>query len=130
MIVSLTCLLLCQLVGEAVVRGLGWPVPGPVLGMALLLALLMLRERIGPLPAELRDGSLEATGQGLLGHLSLLFVPAGVGVVQRLDILAAQGVALAAALVGSTLLTLVVTVLTFRAAARLVRADESMAADA
>jgi holin-like protein len=105
-------------------------VPGPVLGMALLLVLLLVRERIRLLPAELRDGSLEATGKGLLGHLSLLFVPAGVGVVQRLDVLATQGLALAAALVISTLLTLIVTVLSFRAASRLMRADESAAADA
>ena len=56
-------------------------------------------------------------------------MPAGVGVVQRLDVLAAQGLALAAALVISTLLTLAVTVLTFRAAARLTRADDSAAAD-
>ncbi|HEU4518790.1 MAG TPA: CidA/LrgA family protein [Microvirga sp.] len=129
MVVSLTCLLLCQLAGEALVRGFGWSLPGPVLGMALLLVLLAVRERIRLLPAELRDGSLEATGKGLLGHLSLLFVPAGVGVVQRLDVLAAQVLALAAALVISTLLTLAVTVLTFRAAARLTRADDSAAAD-
>jgi holin-like protein len=129
MIVSLTCLLVCQLAGEALVRGFGWSVPGPVLGMALLLVLLVVRERIRPLPAELRDGSLEATGKGLLGHLSLLFVPAGVGVVQRLGVLAAQGFALAAALVISTLLTLAVTVLTFRAASRLAQGDDGAADD-
>jgi hypothetical protein len=76
MIFSLTVILLCQLVGEVLVRGTGLPVPGPVLGMALLLAILFVRDRLRAVAAEV-DGVLEATGKGLLAHLSLLFVPAG-----------------------------------------------------
>ena len=49
----------------------------------------------------------------MLGSLGLLFVPAGVGVVQQLPVVGAYGVALAAALVGSTVLTLIVTVYVF-----------------
>jgi len=55
----------------------------------------------------------------LLAHLSLLFIPASVGVVQRLDVVAEYGVGLAVALVVSTFVTLVVTVVTFVVVSRL-----------
>jgi holin-like protein len=119
MILSLTLLLLCQLAGEILARTFALPVPGPVVGMALLLGVLVLRDRRpGGLPAPLTDGTLERTGKGLLAHLSLLFVPAGAGVIGRLDVLAAHGLALAAALLVSTSLTLVATVYTFAYVAR------------
>ena len=73
---ALTILLGCQLAGELIVRALGAPVPGPVLGMVLLCAILALR---GSTPA-----TLHSTANGLLAHLSLLFVPAGVGVMVHL----------------------------------------------
>ena len=69
------------------------------------------------LPKPLTDGTLETTARGLLMNLSLMFVPAGVGVVGRLDLLRAQGVKLAIVLVVSTALSLLVTVLVFRAVA-------------
>jgi holin-like protein len=117
MIFSLTVILLCQLVGEVLARGSGLPVPGPVLGMVLLLAILFVRDRLRAVAAEV-DDALEATGKGLLAHLSLLFVPAGVGVIQRLDVFASFGVALAVTLVLSTVAALLATVATFVLAAR------------
>jgi putative effector of murein hydrolase LrgA (UPF0299 family) len=121
LILSLTLILLCQLAGEAVAVGTGWPIPGPVIGMALLLLVLVLRDRTRTLiPAELRDGTVESTAKGLLSHLSLLFVPAGVGVLQRLDVIASHGIGLAVALVASTLLGLLATVGVFLAASRLI----------
>ena len=65
------------------------------------------------MPHEVADGTVEATSKGLLAHLSLLFIPAGVGIVQRLDVFASYGFGLAVALVVSTVLTLIVTVATF-----------------
>jgi holin-like protein len=118
MILSLTVILFCQLLGEVVVRGLGWPLPGPVLGMVFLLVFLTLRDRIRKKVPEF-GRALDSTGKGLLAHLSLLFIPAGVGVVQRLDVVAQYGIGLAVALAVSTLVTLVVTVLTFVVASRL-----------
>ena len=118
MIISLTVILLCQLLGEVVARGLGWPLPGPVLGMMFLLVFLSLRDRIGTKVPELGK-TLDATGKGLLAHLSLLFIPASVGVIQRLDVLAEHGLGLAVALVASTFVTLVVTVVTFVVVSRL-----------
>ncbi|HEX8416829.1 MAG TPA: CidA/LrgA family protein [Methylobacterium sp.] len=123
MIVSLTLILLAQLLGEGLARGAGLPVPGPLVGMALLLAFLALRDRsariaMRRLPAPLTDGTLESTGKGLLAHLSLLFVPAAAGIVGRLDVLAAHGPAIVCVVVVSTVLTLIATALTFVAVAR------------
>src|ERR1700692_4565468 len=110
MLLSLGLILLCQLVGEAIAYASGAPLPGPVIGLVLCVVLLLARDRIGQrLPSELRDGTFEQTGRGILSHLSLLFIPAGVGVVQRLDVLAVNALAIVSALGVSTLLTLVGT---------------------
>lgn len=123
MIVSLTLILIAQLAGEVAARAAGLPVPGPVIGMALLLVFLALRDRARPastrlLPPPLVDGGLENAAKGLLAHLSIMFVPAGVGIVGRLDALASHGVALALVLLLSVSLTLAATVLTFVAVSR------------
>ena len=73
MVAYITLLLLCQLAGEVIARLFSLPVPGPVIGMAILFLGLVLRGRV---PSE-----LEKTTSGLLRYLSLLFVPAGVGVL-------------------------------------------------
>jgi holin-like protein len=111
MINALTLLFLCQLVGEAAVQALGVPFPGPVLGMALLFAGLMALGHSGP--------ALDTAADTILRHLSLLFVPAAVGVMQQAGLIAENWLAITAALVLSTVATLVVTVYTFRAVARL-----------
>ncbi len=124
MIASLTLILLAQLAGEALARGAGLPVPGPVIGMALLLGFLVLRDR-GPrpflrlMPQPLRDGTLEGTGRGLLANLSLMFVPAGAGIVGRLDVVQAQGLKLALVIVVSTGAALAATVVVFVGVQRL-----------
>ena len=114
MIASLRVILVCQLIGEVLVRGLHLPLPGPVIGMALLFALLILRDQYAGLArGPLRDNAVEGTAKGMLAHLSLLFVPAGVGVVQNLDLLAQRGVAIALVLAASVVVTLLVTAGTF-----------------
>ena len=122
MIASLSLILLCQLAGETFVRGLGLPMPGPVIGLVLLLLLLMMRDRFkvlarGPLQGE----GVENASRGLLANLSLLFVPAGVGVVQRLDLIVDHGIAFVGVLAISVMVTLLVTVATFLLASRLMR---------
>lgn len=124
MVIALATLLLCQLAGEALARGQGVPVPGPVLGATLLLALLFLRDKAKPvLPREINDGSLDNAANMLLANLSLLFVPAGVGVIQNLQVLHTHGLALALALIVSTILGLLVTAFVFRFVASLMHAD-------
>jgi holin-like protein len=120
MIASLGLILLCQLAGEVIVRGLSLPMPGPVVGLLLLLLLLLARDRFGVLArGPLQQDGVENASRGLLAHLSLLFVPAGVGVMQKLDVVADHGIAIAAVLAISVVLTLLVTVGTFLVASRL-----------
>jgi holin-like protein len=91
--------------------------------LMLLLLLLLLRDRFavlarGPLRGD-EGGGVESTSRGLLAHLSLLFVPAGVGVVQKLDLIVDHGIAFLGVLAFSVLVTLLVTVATFIVASRL-----------
>jgi len=120
MIAALTLLLACQLVGEAAARLLLLPVPGPVLGMALLFLALQLRARWRPVAAPVDRTPLGAVAAVLLAHLSLLFVPAGAGIVRHAGTLLANGPSLIAALVVSTALTLLVTAFVFVKVAGLV----------
>lgn len=97
----LTLILSCQLTGEAFVVWSGLPVPGPVIGMVLLFTGLVVK---GSIPDD-----LARVGDTLLTHLSLLFVPAGVGVMLHAGMLGAQWVPISVALVASTILTIAVT---------------------
>lgn len=106
MIAALATLLVFQLLGEAIVRTWALTVPGPVLGLALLLPLLAWR------PAVL--SLVRPTAQTLLQHLSLLFVPAGVGVMLHLQRLGEEALAIGVALVLSTWIGLLVTALTLQ----------------
>ena len=73
----------------------------------------------------LGDGGVENASRGLLTNLSLLFIPAGVGVVQKLDLLAEHGIAIVLILAISVVLTLLATVATFLVVSRLMaRASE------
>jgi holin-like protein len=101
MLAFLTLILLCQLAGELFVVATGLPVPGPVVGMGLLFAGLVAR---GGIP----DG-LARVGDALLGNLSLLFVPAGVGVMLHAGLIGSDWLPISVALVASTLLTIAVT---------------------
>lgn len=111
MVNALLALLGFQLVGEVLVRAVGAPVPGPVVGMLLLFAAMRAR---GGAPEPLQRAS-----RGLLANLSLLFVPAGVGVIVHLQLLTADWWRLLAAIVASTLITLITTALVMQAMIRL-----------
>ena len=106
MLAAVTLLLVYQLVGEVAVIALRLPVPGPVVGMALLFVTLIVR---GTVADEFRD-----VANGLLRHLSLLFVPAGVGVMAHLARLEDEWLPISVSLVLSTLLTIAVTALVMR----------------
>jgi len=101
MLDALTLLVGCQLAGEVIARWAGLPLPGPVIGLMLLLAGLVWRGREP-------SAGLKSAGQGLLANLGLLFVPAGVGVVTQLHVLAANWVPVTVAIVVSTFLGLAV----------------------
>jgi holin-like protein len=106
---GLALLLLLQAAGEALTHALGWPFPGPVVGLVLLLPALKLPAVRVP---------VGAAAELLLGHLSLLFVPVGVGVVTQLPLLARHGPRLGLVIVLSTWAGMVVTALVLRALLR------------
>jgi holin-like protein len=98
-----TLILVCQLIGEFAVTTMDVPIPGPVVGMALLFVFLLLKGKV--------PGRLGQVSSALLNNLSLLFVPAGVGVMVHFELLGADVWPLSVALVASTLLTVAVTAL-------------------
>ena len=100
---GLAWLLLLQSIGELLSRGLSLPFPGPVIGMLLLLVALRW-----PLVRE----PVAACADFLLAHLSLLFVPVGVGVMTHLSLVSQYGGRMLLVIVLSTLIGLAVTVLT------------------
>jgi len=103
MLGALTILLVYQLIGEMLVLYFGLPIPGPVVGMLLLFAALCVR---GTVSNGLRD-----TANGILQHLSLLFVPAGTGIVVHFSRVSGEWPAILAALAVSTALCIAVTAL-------------------
>jgi len=106
MLGALTVLLLYQLFGEVLVQLLALPVPGPVVGMLALFLTLMVR---GELSAPLRE-----TTNGILQHLSLLFVPAGTGVMVHFARVSGEWLPLVVALLASTALAIAAAALTMR----------------
>ncbi len=111
MIAALAFILALQLAGEAAARILDLPVPGPVLGFAALFVLLMLRRS---LPAP-----LQAVALTMLRHLSLMFVPAAAGIFAYIDRMGGEWLAVTAALIASTILTLAVSAAVFVGVKRL-----------
>lgn len=110
MLGPLTVILLCQLVGEIIAKAGGLPIPGPVIGMVILFCGLVLRGNLSP--------ELETVTGFLHRYLPLLFVPAGVGVITSLDLLARSWVPLAGAIVIGTAVTIAVTGLVMQRANR------------
>jgi len=101
MLFFLTLILTCQLAGEIFVAATGLPVPGPVCGMVLLFSGLLIR-------GGLHEG-LAQVADALLRNMSLLFVPAGVGVMLHARLIGRDWLPITVALVVSTLLTIAVT---------------------
>ena len=97
----LITLLVCQLIGEITVMTFGLSLPGPVIGMAVLFLWLIVTGK--------SPDNFESLSNQLLAHLSLLFVPAGVGVMLHAELLEAELVPIILALVVSTLITLALT---------------------
>ena len=91
---AICVLIVLQLIGEGIVQVSGLPVPGAIIGLILLYAILVLR---GGVPDE-----MSRTSGFLLQNLGVLFVPAGVGVIAYLPLIAAQW--------GDILLVLIVSV--------------------
>ena len=99
---GLALLLLLQAAGEGLAKAFSLPLPGPVVGLVLLLPALKL---------QLLRAPIQAAAEMLLTHLSLLFVPVGVGVITHLDVVSHYGLRLMLVIALSTWLGLAVTAL-------------------
>ena len=110
MISGLVQILLFQGLGELVAHFLLTLIPGPVIGLVLLVCFLALRKNVSP--------PLDVVATIFTQHFGLLFVPAAVGVVMFWPHLKAHAVAIAAALVVSVVLTIAVTALVAKALSR------------
>ena len=101
MIAGLVEILLFQGAGEVISRFVVPLIPGPVIGLLLLLGYLVLRRGV--------PRHVEVVASGLTQHLGLLFIPAAVGVVMYWPNLRANGLAIAVALAGSVIATIAAT---------------------
>ena len=109
MLTALLSLIGCQLIGELIRNAFHLPIPGPVLGMFLLAAVLALHDRRRKPGADDTRASLERTAETLIAHMGLFFVPAGVGFIAEAGLLRQEWLPIVAALFGSTLLSITVT---------------------
>lgn len=109
--------MLFQGLGELISTSFSLSVPGPVIGMACLLVVLLLREKI--------DTNLATVAASFSQHLGLLFVPAAVGVVSFLPVLSTHGWAVALVLLLSVAITIVTTALVLRLLSPEITAAES-----
>lgn len=103
---GLTLLLGYQLLGEIISRWFKLPIPGPVLGMALLFISLLVYQRV--------PVALETASTALLSHLSLLFIPAGVGLMLYFDALSKEWLPILITLIFSTLMSMAVIALSMQ----------------
>jgi putative effector of murein hydrolase LrgA (UPF0299 family) len=100
------CLIGCELIGEFVREAANLPIPGPVIGMFLLAAILAVgNERFD----KSVPPALERTAETLIALMGLLFVPAGVGIIAETGLLRQAWLPILAALLGSTVLSVAVT---------------------
>lgn len=111
MIKGMSLLLIFQLIGEVISFAANGIVPGPVIGLILLVAAMLLSRLLRGY--DLLEPIVGGTSDGLLSNLGVLFVPAGVGVIQNIALIADRGIAIAVVLLISTTITLAATVWTF-----------------
>ena len=105
MLKSIFAIFLFQLIGEMVQKYFALSMPGPVIGLVLLLLALLASDRIGNDVATELKQKLAVSAETLLGHLPLLFVPIGVGVVMHISVLEDQLLAVLGVIFIGTVLT-------------------------
>lgn len=119
---GITGLLIFQLIGEIIVRFLNLALPGPVFGMILLLLFFGLTKH----HLAFLNESIHSSSTFLLRHLSLLFVPAGVGLIAHMPLIKEQWLVIAIVLILGGLVTLLVTALSMKLCFKLMRNTEKL----
>jgi len=113
LLTAIFTILVLQLIGEVLQKYFDLAIPGPVIGlMLMLLTLMMMNSKklniLSPLRTEIIN-----TSEKLLGYLSLLFVPIGVGVVMHLQLLEMQLLRILVVIILGTMSTMIFTSLIF-----------------
>ncbi|MBS7544959.1 CidA/LrgA family protein [Ancylobacter oerskovii] len=98
------------LLGEALVRLLGIPLPGGIVGLAILLALFATR--------RLKARRLRRGAQWLLADMLLFFVPAVLAVLDHRELLGLTGLKILFVILFSTVSVMIATALTMEACQR------------
>lgn len=106
MIETFTKLLIFQVIGEGLAYALSLPVPGPVIGAVLLFLYLMLKDG--------EAAKLAPASSQLLGHLTLFFVPAAVGIIVHVQRVGSEWLPIGVALAASTVASVIVTAAAIR----------------
>ena len=101
MLQGLVLLLVFQFVGEVLSELLVLPIPGNVVGMALMLLALIT--------GVVKEESLRQAADLLLSYMALFFVPAGVGVMLYFDLINREWVPIVVGTVFSTFAVMAVT---------------------
>jgi holin-like protein len=117
MLNAITLILLFQVIGEIISRLTGLPVPGPVIGMVLMLMTFFVKDNL--------IGIIRPTGGVLLTNLSLLFVPAGVGIMRQGERFMTEGVQIISIIVISTIISMLVTAYTIKLSQRLLHIQDN-----
>ncbi len=124
---GLTLLLIYQLMGEGISLFFSLSVPGPVIGMSLLFLSLLAFYKIknGNVEKQAQENALTISASAILSHLSLLFIPAGVGLIVHIDRLGDQWLPIVAAIILGSIITMSVTAGVMLLLNRLLKIDES-----
>jgi len=108
MLNSIFTIFLFQLAGEFVQKFFELSIPGPVIGLILLLSVLLLKNKYNRSPSTF-ERELVSSCESLLNYLPLLFIPVGVGVVMHLTLLEENLISVITIVILGTLLTLAIT---------------------
>ncbi|MCY1194288.1 Holin-like protein CidA [compost metagenome] len=103
-VLQICLIVLFSWLGQAVAQFLGLPVPGGVIGMAIVLALLATR--------RLRVRNVHRGASWLLGEMLLFFVPAVMSLLDHREFLGLLGLKLLAVIMLGTALVMAGTALT------------------
>jgi holin-like protein len=128
MLYAVLTFIVLQCLGDLIAAGTSLSIPGTVIGLMLLLCGLGIRSWWLGSQRAVPDALSRAAGT-LHGHFGLLFVPAGVGVVANMDRVAADGLALFAAVLLSTMITIAVTATIAALRPKVVHSSETIPAE-
>lgn len=123
-IYGVTLLLVFQLIGEGLSLAFSLSIPGPVIGMLLLFLALLLFYKIKKNNInKQQNDALSTSSSAILSHLSLLFIPAGVGLIVHIDRLEDQWLPIICAITLGSIITMAVTAWVMSFLNRLLKID-------